>query len=99
MQPMKFEWYDCTCKTPEHAIRFVYDPDEGDLWIETYLYKYPWYHRMWIAFLFVFGIKYKYGRFSETILDTKDVQRLIELLEEKKKHDLAKPESPSILKL
>jgi len=83
---MKFKWFDCICSSPEHAIRFVLDEDEGYLWLDVHLTKrYGFFGRCWVAIKYIFGYQCKYGAFDVWEIKDKDVDDLIELLNEKKK--------------
>jgi len=86
---MKTVWFDCDCKSAEHAIRFVFDEKDGDLWLDVHLNHYFGFFKRCIhAIKYVFGYKCQYGNFDVWCLDKKDTQKLIDLLEEKLKYDL-----------
>ena len=79
---MEKEYFDCQCDCSEHVLRFIIDPDDGQVWTEVYLNPWhPWYQRLWIAIKYVFGHKSKYGAFDCTMLRTDDYPRFINMLE------------------
>jgi hypothetical protein len=74
-------YLDCQCDCNEHVLRFVMDPGDGELWLETYLSQYhTWYERVWIALKYVFGHQSSYGAFDCTLLKPEDYGRLASLL-------------------
>jgi hypothetical protein len=83
---MKFKWFDCKCHNAEHAIRFVYDEEDNDLWLDVHLIKrYGFFGRCLVALQYICGYQCKYGAFDVWELKDEDVDDLIELLNEKKK--------------
>lgn len=64
MRPLKTEHFDCECYTPEHTVRFTYDPEDGILSMDIHLRKWEFWKRVWIAVKYVFGYKSKYGDFD-----------------------------------
>lgn len=70
----------CKCQTEEHTIVFAYDPQEGELYVSTYLNDYrTWYHRVWVGLKYIFGYACKYGHWDTTLLDDLELSRLKEL--------------------
>jgi hypothetical protein len=83
---MKTKWYDCICLRAEHALRFVIDEEDGDVWTEVNLTNYRnFFKRCWVALKYIFGYQSKYGAFDCWELDEKDLNSLIDLLTEVKK--------------
>lgn len=64
MQPLETEHFDCECYTPEHTVRFTYDPDDGDLYMSVYLWKWPFWKRLWIGVKYIFGYTSRFGDFD-----------------------------------
>jgi hypothetical protein len=97
---MEKQWFDCACAWPEHTLRFVYDPDEGDLWTEVHLTHDVWWKRLWTAVRHVFGYKCKYGCYDCWLMKDEDVDRLIDLLQRKKERmknvDVEKSSGPCV---
>ena len=53
---MKHEYIECECGTPEHNLRFTWDPEWEELFVEVFLSgHYGFFKRLW------FGIKYIFG--------------------------------------
>ena len=95
-QPIETTYYECLCGSPEHTLRFVYDPDENELYTEIHLSQ--WHNvfeRIWMAVKYIFGYKCCYGCFDCWLLNPKDCNGIKELLNrvingEKKKVEEAK---------
>ncbi len=78
------EYFECTCSTPEHTLRFsIDDYDDGpELYTAVFLFQpIGIFHRLWVAFKYVFGLRCNSGHFDCTILTVHDAQRLIDLLQ------------------
>lgn len=75
------EYFECACFSPEHTLRFVWDEEDNEIYTEVFLYQYHnFFKRIWMALKYVFGYKCKYGHWDCFILQTKDAQRLKDLL-------------------
>ena len=86
MEPLEIDHFDCECHTPEHSIRFTYDPDDGDLYMSVFLWKWSFWKRVWIAVKYIFGYTSRYGDFdSGPSFEKNDLSRLITLLKRSKK--------------
>jgi len=65
---------DCQCMSEEHTIRFVYSPEENEVYTSVYLNNFePWYKRIWLAIRYIFKFKPSYGHFDCTVLKPDDV--------------------------
>jgi hypothetical protein len=83
---MNTEYYDCVCKSADHTIRFVYfEEDKGEdaeIYLEVQLaHAKKWYQRVWKALKYIFGYECRYGHWDVWLLDPKDVDRLISMLD------------------
>jgi hypothetical protein len=79
---MEQHYFSCICSDFGHTVRFVFDPSDGELWLETHLYNwFPWYKRLWAATLYVFKKHRPYGHYDCTILVPDDFARLHDLLD------------------
>jgi hypothetical protein len=77
---METEYFDCKCMSSEHTLRFVYDPDDNELYTEVHLSQYRnVFVRVWVAIKYIFGFKSKYGHWDCWLLKEKDCERLINL--------------------
>lgn len=77
---MHIEYFDCKCLSSEHTLRFVYDPEDNELYTEVFLSQYRnIFMRIWVAFRYVFGYRCKYGHWDCWLLKAEDCQRLINL--------------------
>lgn len=81
MNGLESHYFDCSCMSLEHTLRFVFDTEDHFLYAEVYLNRsHGFFGRVWRAIKYVFGYKSKYGEFGEWILDERDCDRLIALL-------------------
>lgn len=93
---MQTIYYECQCGSPEHTLRFVYDPDENDLYTEIHLSQYRnFFKRAWVVIKYIFGHKCNYGCFDCWLLKPEDCNGIKDLLNkvingEKKKIEDAK---------
>lgn len=79
-------YFECQCSDPEHTLRFTFDDDKECpmVYASVFLSECPWYQRIWKAFKYIFGYKCAYGHFQECILQAKDADRLIAIIEKLK---------------
>lgn len=79
---MENEYFECSCHSPEHLLNFKLLEDKygAELCAYVFLNPEPFYKRIWLGIKYIFGYTCKYGYFDEFILDRKDVDRLINLL-------------------
>ena len=76
---MKTEYLECACHSPEHTLKFILDED---LYVSVFLQEHPWHERLVSAVKYLFGYKCRYGHFEEIIVDKRDCDRIISILEE-----------------
>lgn len=75
------EFFTCICNSDEHTLRFILDPEDGEIFVSAFLDEWPyWYVRVWRAIKYVFGYKCKYGHWDSFIMDYDDYNRFHELL-------------------
>lgn len=79
---MKTEYLECHCHSPEHTLTFhVWDDEKPPmLFVHVFLRPEPFYKRIWNGLKYIFGYQCQYGHFDEFILNPKDVDRFIEML-------------------
>lgn len=71
------EYFECSCGSDEHTIRFVLDKKDKEIYLCVFLNQYrPWWKRIWIALKYVFGYKCKYGHWDNWTMVSTDVERL-----------------------
>lgn len=78
------EYFECSCASPEHTLRFVLDldPEDPGIHTEVYLGSYPWgWKRLWVGIRYIFGYKSKYGAWDCFLLKPEDAPRLRSLLD------------------
>jgi hypothetical protein len=75
-------YFTCACSDFGHTIRFNFDPQDGELYLDVHLYNWePWYKRVWVAVLYVFKKHKPYGHYDCTLLRSEDFARLHSLLD------------------
>ncbi len=75
------EYFSCECHNFSHTIRFVLDPDDGDLHLEVQLQMWKsWPKRVWDALKYVFKYPVPYGHYDTTILRREDYDRIRDIL-------------------
>lgn len=84
--PILIEYYDCSCYSADHTIRYTYvpelDPSDSTLYVDVQLNQWRnWFKRVWVAIKYVFGYKCKYGHWDCALITKEDAKRLIKLLE------------------
>lgn len=77
-------YFECRCSSPEHLLKFVLwksdNEEDSELYAYVFLNPEPFYKRIWKGLKYIFGYSSRYGYFDEFILDPKDVDRFIILL-------------------
>lgn len=82
----KHAYFECHCRSPEHLLQFWMDEEDPPmLYAHVFLGEDPWWKRIWNAVKYVFGYKCRYGHFDEFLLNPKDCDRFIYLLQHYKK--------------
>ena len=82
MEKLQISYYECQCECSDHTIRFVYDPDENDLYTEVQLCQdHNVFERIWLALKYIFGYECKYGHWDCTLLKPEDCKEIKELLD------------------
>jgi hypothetical protein len=79
---METHYFECHCHSPEHTLSFHFFEDEPKM-LSAYIFLSPdsFFKRIWNAIKYIFGYKCKYGHFDEFILNPKDAEKLINLLQ------------------
>ena len=80
---------ECSCGSQEHLLRWSYFDDPSDesedvVYCHVYLTNRPWYRRIWIGLKYMWGYRSRYGEFTEIILETTEIDQLIEFLSKKR---------------
>lgn len=80
---MNQEYLECSCYSPEHTLKFVFDddPDFPSLYAYVFLSEEVWYRRLWKALKYAMGYKCRYGHFDEFIMKHDDCDRLMSLIQ------------------
>lgn len=83
---MNKHYFECHCHSPEHLLTFtIWDDDDlSFIYAYVFLNPEPWYKRIYKGLRYIFGYQCRYGYFDEFILDPKDIDRFIEMLQQAK---------------
>ena len=77
------QYFECECRSEEHALRFAYTSmpdDQPEVYVSTFMDNSGFFSRVWRAIRYVLGYKCKYGHFDCFLLREPDADRLIDLL-------------------
>ncbi len=76
-------FFECTCSSEEHTLRFVIDNEDGEMYTSVFLNQYrSWWKTVWVGIKYIFGYKCIYGHWDCTIFSTEDVVRLRDLCDD-----------------
>jgi len=76
---MEIEYVECSCGGPEHTLRFVWDKEWEEIYVDVFLSNMSFLKRLWYGIKYIFGYKSKYGPFEESNLGYKEVNKLKDL--------------------
>ena len=97
MLPFSLHRFECTCTAFDHNIRLDVDEELGTISLSVPLNHWrSWYHRIWLATKFIFGITERYGHYDTIELNPDDYGRIRSLLDEserilKEQHEASFP--------
>jgi len=82
MKNVEYKYFECSCSSPDHTIRFVYFPEDDTIGTDLYLdvqlnQTYSVFKRIWLAIKYVFGYTKKYGHWDCTIINPEDYDDLL----------------------
>lgn len=81
-KPLQPEWFDCECSDRHHAIRIVYDPNEGDAFFEFRVNNYQsFFQRLRAAWKYIFNLDNRDASYDTMIIRKVDAQRMINILQ------------------
>lgn len=83
---METEYLECKCGSSEHILRFVYDDGDGkeepEIYTEVLLHMYMgFFHRLWLAFKYVFGFRSQYGHYDCWLMKEEDSKKLKKIID------------------
>lgn len=83
----QYEYFECSCHSPEHTLKFFLDDDPRypALYAYVFLSEKKLIGRICDAVKHVFGYKCRYGHFDEFILRKEDCDRMVGLVNRFKK--------------
>ncbi len=71
----------CSCHSLEHQLAVWYDKEECAIFVEPHLIAHEgFFKRLWIGLKYAFGYKSRFGHFDETILEGKELKRMMRFL-------------------
>jgi len=80
-QPLEWISMNCDCKSARHTIRFCFDPDDGDLYVDVQLARWHgFFKRCWIAMRYILGLTDRCGHWDCALLSD-HASLIIELCE------------------
>lgn len=83
---LKHEYFECSCDSNEHSLRFTHDPEDDEVYITTFLSQYrSFFKRVGVAVKYVLGYKCKYGHWDCTMLSKDEALRLKDWIDSKYK--------------
>lgn len=81
MEPLQRYYYECACGSAEHMLRFIYDQDSNELYMEVQLTQYRnIFKRIWVAIKYIFGYQCRYGHWDCFLLNPDDCDGIKKLL-------------------
>jgi len=76
------ESFTCSCDAFSHVVRFVFDDEDGDAWIETNVNPYlPWHRRLVEAVRYALGTDPAQQHYDTVVLRNEDLNGLRALLD------------------
>jgi len=73
----------CDCYSPEHTLRYMWDPDHRRLYTEVYLRPKVWYKRLWVGLKYIFGYTSMHGHWDCTLMDEDSMGQLYLFMQHK----------------
>lgn len=70
----------CKCTSPDHLVRFTYEPEDRELYVTVHLAPLPFHKRLWNAVRYVFGRRSRYGDHEEVLVPEHSAIQILELL-------------------
>lgn len=76
----------CDCGDKNHLVQFSWFEENEkyhpEMYIEVRLQEYPFFRRLWVAFLYIIGRSGGYSGFGETVFNYEEAEELHRYLEE-----------------
>lgn len=71
----------CSCKSSEHIVRFMYDAEDKELYMEVQLSQYQnVFKRFLVAIKYILGYKSKYEHWDAVLVSTEEAKKLNKFL-------------------
>jgi len=87
-QPAQIEWFNCECGDAHHSIRFIYDPDECDIFFEFRVNNYKsFWKRLQAAFKYLFNVDNRDASYDTMIVRKDEAQKMIRILQKVSKEN------------
>ena len=85
------KFFECSCHSSEHNLKFIYDEEYNELYTEIYLHQYRnLFKRIFVAIKYIFGYKSKFGAWDCFLFKNKDIDDLKKLINRIKSYFLRK---------
>lgn len=81
--------FECRCHSPEHDLKFVLD--EEDLYVYVLLLPQNFFKRLVNGIRYIFGYSCRYGYFDEFVMNPKDIDLFISMLEQFRENSKSSP--------
>ncbi|MDP3987215.1 MAG: hypothetical protein Q8P81_03260 [Nanoarchaeota archaeon] len=66
-------YVECQCFSPEHVTRFMFNVEDGEIYMETFLDFYKgFFGRLWDGIKHIFGHRSMYGHFDGAVLSMEE---------------------------
>lgn len=77
---MDINYIECDCYSPDHTMRFTKIKEENILYVTVHLSNYSFWKRLVFGARYIFGYTSRYGHFDEFLINDKEKQKLINIL-------------------
>ncbi len=77
-EEMETMYVECMCEDQSHTLRFSQIGE--DVCVSMHLTMFGFCVRLWNALKYIFGHRSKFGDFEETILERKDIKKIVGFL-------------------
>jgi ATP-dependent Clp protease ATP-binding subunit ClpA len=82
MSDLQMEWFNCECGDNHHAVRLIYDPDEGEVFFEFRVNNYKnFWQRLRAAMKYLFNLDNRDASYDTMIVRKDEAQKMIRILQ------------------
>lgn len=77
----KKEYFECSCSSMDHLVRFMYMEDDGELFMDYHLRLYSnVFKRIWYAICYILNATPNESIWDEVVFDNEEIDKLYDLL-------------------